>query len=955
MRIVSLEIEHFRGYNTPVHFSFNESNVILLYGPNGHGKTSFFDAIEWAICGQIFRFSQSSDERNQSRFIGNTFSGMRPKVQVKLHSKNRDCKLIITRLGTAPLSSLTDYGSSRAIVEFHMNDQIHKFEGSKAEDAISAILISKDWHGKIELNRTLNLTHILGQDRFQDILKGMKDSDRYDSVSQILGTEHFYSFQETIKSTKRNVEAIHDETNRQMNVLDKEILELSAKLEIISKDNKISDELTELEKRIDDFRNNHELQFNEEEKNRYNSIAEFISTQVSLLKNEKLFLTDEEAALQRINLDIPNINIALNQFIQLGNKNKLLEIARELHAKKTDLTWMYQQTDKFLEGQEKSNKFTEQYSDLINLSSKYEFDANQISQFITTVNQLLAKENNTRSYEETLGFVSNYPNISPSEKKSLVDKIEVMNRCQIEIYENNLLYVNEEKDQNKIEKMINNIAEIDQKHRQFLSTVRAFTLQNQNISQCPACGTVGVTSEKLLKYTEEQQDLLNPELLQLEKELELIRNIISNRAKIINEANQQKVTAQVELNSFINQLGKSVTQNSNQAAALITEALAVQRQHQDNERLLALFKKTAENNGFDTKHVALKMEIEKVMNEVLNKWNLISNQLNLNENDDLTKLIQECDISLKRVENQIQIFSDNFSKLNLEFVKDQKWIESNLTNNINDSLNKNKTRIQAIEQEQNHLIGLEEAIAKISSFQEYKDIEKKHLQAIARKKVVTDQLDTLNKKVALLDELYKNVPTAIEKLNDQVIHNLFHTIQKIFDRLNCHPLYRKLSFNTLHRRRANRLQLSVSAESSSVSANPSFIFSSAQENTVVLSFFLAMAQRQEWSLLSFIALDDPLQSMDDLNVLSFIDLIRNYSNMKEGNDKQVIISTHDITFYELMKKKFRHMNVAVIEYESYDENGPIFVKFDDDQLVQVFSAESKVEFEENFLLNVSER
>lgn len=49
-----------------------------------------------------------------------------------------------------------------------------------------------------------------------------------------------------------------------------------------------------------------------------------------------------------------------------------------------------------------------------------------------------------------------------------------------------------------------------------------------------------------------------------------------------------------------------------------------------------------------------------------------------------------------------------------------------------------------------------------------------------------------------------------------------------------------------------------------------------------------------------IFIDDPIQSMDSINVLSLIDLFRNISYRL---DKQLIVSTHDENFHELLKRK----------------------------------------------------
>lgn len=85
--------------------------------------------------------------------------------------------------------------------------------------------------------------------------------------------------------------------------------------------------------------------------------------------------------------------------------------------------------------------------------------------------------------------------------------------------------------------------------------------------------------------------------------------------------------------------------------------------------------------------------------------------------------------------------------------------------------------------------------------------------------------------------------------------------------------------------------------------SPMLYFSSAQLNILSLSVFLANAlhARDEKDVpLDVILIDDPIQSMDSINILAVIDLLRNISLRF---DKQIIISTHDENFFDLLKLK----------------------------------------------------
>lgn len=55
----SISIQNFRAYRTKKEFTLG-SSVTVLYGPNGFGKTSFFDAIDFAVTGGVGRLAKAS-------------------------------------------------------------------------------------------------------------------------------------------------------------------------------------------------------------------------------------------------------------------------------------------------------------------------------------------------------------------------------------------------------------------------------------------------------------------------------------------------------------------------------------------------------------------------------------------------------------------------------------------------------------------------------------------------------------------------------------------------------------------------------------------------------------------------------------------------------------------------------------------------------------------------------
>jgi len=86
---------------------------------------------------------------------------------------------------------------------------------------------------------------------------------------------------------------------------------------------------------------------------------------------------------------------------------------------------------------------------------------------------------------------------------------------------------------------------------------------------------------------------------------------------------------------------------------------------------------------------------------------------------------------------------------------------------------------------------------------------------------------------------------------------------------------------------------------------PRFFLSSAQANVLALSIFLSLAGKQNWSKLETILLDDPVQHLDDLDAVAFLDNLRAMALGGFGPKKQIIVTTCDKNLYLLMIRKFR--------------------------------------------------
>lgn len=77
MKIKKVEIEGFRAYRFKDDGTFDftnkddiPSNFVAIYAPNGFGKSSFYDAVEWAITHNLDRFAGEYNKKITSKLLG---------------------------------------------------------------------------------------------------------------------------------------------------------------------------------------------------------------------------------------------------------------------------------------------------------------------------------------------------------------------------------------------------------------------------------------------------------------------------------------------------------------------------------------------------------------------------------------------------------------------------------------------------------------------------------------------------------------------------------------------------------------------------------------------------------------------------------------------------------------------------------------------------------------------
>lgn len=162
---------------------------------------------------------------------------------------------------------------------------------------------------------------------------------------------------------------------------------------------------------------------------------------------------------------------------------------------------------------------------------------------------------------------------------------------------------------------------------------------------------------------------------------------------------------------------------------------------------------------------------------------------------------------------------------------------------------------------------------------------------------------------------------AIAGVTKTRFESLQPLVDDIFARLAPHPAFTTLGFEMGVAYRSGVADPFVKDPESGVSADPLLVFSSSQANVAALTYFLALSWASTTKALPFLLLDDPLQSMDDVNALGFSDLCRHVRRRR-----QLVVSTHESRLASLLERKLTPRTpgarTRVLRFTGWDRSGP---------------------------------
>jgi len=198
MKFKKVELNAFRAYknseNGTFDFTLNDNgkiaNFISIYAPNGFGKTSFYDGVEWGITNRITRLDSFNKEADAERKHTEQIEGTRPKQYILKNKEVDDSIDAYVKLST------TSNEFERKV------DSIRKG--------------GKDYPPKTDYENEFFSSVILSQDGIDDFLKANDDRRRYEIFIDFFGDEKLSKYYNNIELLENKNKKEKDEKSKKI-------------------------------------------------------------------------------------------------------------------------------------------------------------------------------------------------------------------------------------------------------------------------------------------------------------------------------------------------------------------------------------------------------------------------------------------------------------------------------------------------------------------------------------------------------------------------------------------------------------------------------------------------------------------------------------------------------------------------------------------------------------------
>ncbi|MCP1307684.1 AAA family ATPase [Paenibacillus tyrfis] len=867
MKLQMVRIQNFRKYFGLHEFDLSKE-ITIFYGPNGYGKSTFFDALEWCISGTIHRFSRQKDFSDKD------------VICFQCDEREAICSVEI---------DFANHKLARGFrvvdgIPLNMTVSVTKPDGSiiRGKTLVDQFLRRASYlkAGRTLVGDLIKQTHILSQDQITDFISHDDAKERFEALADIMGLKSVLSLLDNMKSIKSKLQSqsskIEDTIQSLNSVIDKrredlvsydssyikkwsDGLAISSDLDHLQvRVPKIQEELLSrsgfISQKVDRLEILHGLGYSmiQECVDRKNELAKELELHNEQTENAQKLLTQVNMVIDSLSGDKVHYDTLRRlemeekeclEIIKRGSKNDVpdtLELTKLLSQKRRLIT----KHDTALLYIQEYQELERQLATIPALKQQQYIKVNKLRKRRERLLTLLSVVNNRLSHHangSVINLVANVQNIFDYLKREQVHD-GICPVCSVD-HGDQL----EHRIQESIQKHNENLKHYTTVSESLLSRKKRYetrlqqTEKEQKVAQDKDkeyelnLNNSNDRLSQIKQFEAFQLELFNQPFQKIQQSRELIQNEINN-IEAAKQAIDKLTQVRLDLNNLKSTTGLSKVYTEKEAEARL------QRFQRALDRI---------NNYISL----LNLSRDKIISGI----NSLNGEL-LSLQESVTQDEYEISLSLLISQHKTEL-----QKLQEEYAAAAAFVQSISTNQ----------RIQ-------------EDIQKLQDSQNNKAQEAS---------IVTAKLAEIQ---TFLDEAGNRLGTTAKDMLNQSSSS----IQKYFRYLNPMPITAPIRFE------GDDDELKIMVQTSSENkplSNVQYTLSSGQLNVLAISIFLAVNQSQRVSILDFVAIDDPIQNMDDVNQFSICDVLGTLS-------KQLFFATHDYEFVKLFIKKNEHRKDEIQVY-----------------------------------------
>lgn len=803
MKPISLEMYGFMTYKNKTLIDFTklyDSKIFIISGDTGSGKTSIFDAISFALFGEIQREGFIIDDLRSDFLNGNNpptyvdfiFEIDGKKYRIKRIPKQRAKK---TRVNVQVSHSVEFY-------QFEKDKEILISDGPQKTDKKIIDLIGLNFD---QLNRVM----ILAQGEFSKFLKSSSD-DKAALLSKIFSSYIYKDIEEKLKEaskdSKKNLEFIANKLKTEVNkndLLDENIDDETIELKDFSKIEKVIKDLSkDLEKNLDE---------KNKEKNSLSRILDDKTSKLSFYEKEnekiRLFKTlnlEREEVLSekhyyenlKNELILSEKSILIKPYYDnlLDYKKNYENIGRKLEDEKINLYNIEKNLRKCREklgnleeieikiNQKKENivkneQIIKKFNELFSLEKELEKNIKNIElskKYKKKIDDYLVKKESTNDVIRNLS--NNLLEIAKNLEKIKDQAYEIKDelRDYQNLYEKSLendKKVNElqklEKELEKAESNLKNIGEklklAEESKKSIL--INEFRKELEKDGICPICGSIYDEKVDFLEVRDFDLEKIRNNYMDLKIKVDFLNEKNSDLKNSID--NNLKNHKEYEKN--LNDYRKTYQDLRN----LYKKKLSLYDEKKKNKEELDQKTNLIESDLKDLKNKLDKFKYLDDISDTQNKYKIKKEELSIFNKKQIEESLEKDRNFVNEKEKRIKILSEDIQKL-----ENKKSSSSSLILNYDSDLKTSKEKI--IKENQIFEEKVKENFENIDEFLKYLMIADDLLKQKEEIGLYFEKLNNISIRIESLKE-YKNIDIyQTEKIKEE-IENLKENIEIIND------------------------------------------------------------------------------------------------------------------------------------------------------------------------------